>query len=80
MKLLAVLFLFVFVQASLAFGQEEKEEFTIVKELKHTPVISQGRTGTCWSFATTSFLESEVMRMGFSENDFSEMFFVNYNY
>ncbi|MGE5804686.1 MAG: peptidase C1, partial [Ignavibacteria bacterium] len=22
--------------------------------------VSQGRTGTCWSFSTTSFLESEV--------------------
>jgi bleomycin hydrolase len=80
MKLLSVLFLFVLLATSTVFAQEEKEEFTIVKELKHTPVISQGRTGTCWSFATTSFLESEVMRMGFPETDFSEMFFVNYNY
>lgn len=57
-----------------------KEKFKIVKEVKHTPVISQGRTGTCWSFATTSFLESEIMRKGFPETDLSEMFFVRYNY
>jgi bleomycin hydrolase len=25
--------------------------------------VSQGRTGTCWSFSTTSFLESEVYRI-----------------
>lgn len=80
MKLLMLLFLTVFVSTSTVFAQEEKEEFTILKELKHTPVISQGRTGTCWSFATTSFIESEVMRMGFPETNFSEMFFVNYNY
>ena len=48
--------------------QEEKELFTIEKEIKHLPVISQGNTGTCWSFATASFLESEIIRMGFPEN------------
>lgn len=79
MKLLSVLFVIVF-SFSIAFAEEEKEEFTIVKEVKHTPVISQGRTGTCWSFATTSFLESEIMRKGFEETDLSEMFFVHYNY
>ena len=57
-----------------------QDEFTIVKELKHTPVISQGSTGTCWSFATTSFLESEIMRKGFQETDLSEMYFVNLAY
>jgi len=66
--------------ATIGFSQTENEVFTITKEIKHTPVISQGSTGTCWSFATTSFLESEIMRMGFPETDLSEMFFVNYAY
>lgn len=66
--------------ATTVFSQDENEVFTIEKEVKHTPVISQGRTGTCWSFATTSFLESEIMRMGYPETDLSEMFFVHYNY
>lgn len=57
-------------------AQENQENFQIVKELKHTPVINQGSTGTCWSFATTSFLESEIMRKGFAETDLSEMYFV----
>jgi bleomycin hydrolase len=39
-----------------------------------TPVISQDRTGTCWSYATTSFLESELIRMGKDEIDLSEMY------
>lgn len=56
--------------------QKEKEPCSIEFELKHTPVISQGSTGTCWSFATTSFLESEIMRKGFPETDLSEMYFV----
>lgn len=78
-KLLSLLFLFTLATATL-LAQEEKENFTLVKELKHTPVISQGRTGTCWSFATTSFLESELMRMGKPETKLSEMFFVQHNY
>ena len=62
------------------FAQEVKEEFTIVKEIKHLPVISQGSTGTCWSFTTTSFLESEIIRKGYPETDLSEMFFVYHGY
>ena len=61
-------------------AQEEKEVFTIEKEIKHLPVINQGSTGTCWSFATTSFLESEIIRKGFAETDLSEMYFVYYGY
>ncbi len=82
MKLLVLLLGFVFAFTTNVFAEEEgeKEVFTIEKELKHTEVISQGRTGTCWSFATTSFLESEIMRLGFPETKLSEMFFVNYNY
>ncbi|MCY1721013.1 hypothetical protein OU798_11715 [Prolixibacteraceae bacterium Z1-6] len=80
MKLFSLLFLSVFALTSAVVGQDEKEAFTIVKKLEHTPVISQGRTGTCWSFATTSFLESEIMRKGFPETKLSEMYFVHYNY
>jgi len=80
MKLLSLLFVLVLVTANTVFGEGENEKFTITKELAHTPVISQGRTGTCWSFATTSFLESEIIRKGYPETKLSEMFFVNYNY
>jgi len=62
------------------FAQEEKEVFLIEKEIKHLPVLSQGSTGTCWSFATTSFLESEIIRKGLPVTDLSEMYFVYYGY
>src|SRR5690554_359558 len=55
-------------------------EFTIETVIDHFPVIDQGSTGTCWSFATTSFLESEILRKGFPETDLSEMFFVYHTY
>ncbi len=48
-------------------------EFTVMKNLEATPVQSQGRTGTCWSFSALSFLESELMRMGKGKHELSEM-------
>jgi aminopeptidase C len=59
---------------------EEGYKFTTVIDLKATPVRNQSRTGSCWSFATTSFIESELLRLGKGEYDLSEMFIVRYNY
>ncbi len=39
---------------------QSKEEF---KYFWHNEPVSQGNTGTCWSFSTTSFFESEVYRL-----------------
>ena len=64
-------------------AQEKKDssyQFTLVKELPHTSVKDQFRTGTCWSFASSSFIESELLRMGKPEVDLSEMFLVNHCY
>ncbi len=65
-------------------AQEKKDssgyKFTLVKELPHTPVKDQFRTGTCWSFADCSFIESELLRIGKPEVDLSEMFLVNHCY
>ncbi len=59
---------------------EEEFIFEPVAEIKATSVKNQARTNTCWCFATTSFIESELMRMGKGEYDLSEMFIVRYNY
>jgi bleomycin hydrolase len=55
-------------------------KFKNVREIKNTPVENQQATGTCWSFATTSFIESELIRMGKDALDLSEMYFVRYAY
>ena len=59
---------------------DEGYKFTPVVELKATTVKNQASTGTCWCFATTSFIESELLRMGKGEYDLSEMFIVRENY
>jgi bleomycin hydrolase len=49
-------------------------QFTLVKNLPCTPVKDQYRSGTCWSFSTISYLESELLRTGKGEYDLSDMF------
>ncbi len=49
-------------------------EFQDVIDVERLPVISQDITGTCWSFSTSSFLESEIIRLTGKKIDLSEMF------
>jgi bleomycin hydrolase len=46
----------------------------------HLPPVRQDNTGTCWSFAATSLLESELRRQGKTEVKLSEMFTVYWEY
>ncbi|RMA58912.1 C1 family peptidase [Ulvibacter antarcticus] len=66
--------------ASLSLFAQDAYQFTEVIDLEATPVISQGRTGTCWSFSTSSFLESEIMRITGKQIDLSEMYTVRNTY
>lgn len=52
-------------------------EFKTVKELPISSVKNQHRSSTCWCFSTLSYFESELMRLGKGEMDFSEAFVVN---
>ncbi|OIO99692.1 MAG: hypothetical protein AUJ97_08600 [Bacteroidetes bacterium CG2_30_32_10] len=54
--------------------------FTLEKLLKTTTVKDQQQSSTCWSFATISFIETELIRMGKGEFDLSEMFIVHNTY
>jgi bleomycin hydrolase len=58
----------------------EKFVFTKVIDLPATPVKDQAASGTCWSFATTSFIESELLRTTKDTFDISEMFFARKAY
>jgi len=48
--------------------------------LFHFPPVRQDTTGTCWSFATISFLETELVRLGKEKAKLSEMFVAYYEY
>ena len=51
-------------------------QFTPIVQLDATPVENQGSSGTCWSYSTSAFLESEMIRMGKKPVDLSEMYIV----
>ncbi|MEA3496649.1 MAG: C1 family peptidase [Bacteroidota bacterium] len=59
---------------------DAQSEFKIVKEVKTTSVKNQQQAGTCWAYATISFLETELLRMDKGEFDLSEMYVVNKAY
>ncbi len=70
-----------------AFAQEKTNKksseykFTTVKNIESTPVQNQGKTGTCWTFSSLSFFESELIRMGKGKDfNLSEMFVVRNAY
>ena len=62
------------------YAQESGYQFTDVVTQKVTSVKNQASTGTCWCFATGSFMEAELIRMGKGEHDLSEMFIVRQKY
>ena len=56
---------------------KSKDEF---KSYWYNDPVSQGRTGTCWCFSTTSYLESEVYRLHQKKVKLSEMYTVYWEY
>ncbi len=55
---------------------EPPYKFTTEVEYPRTAVKNQGSSSTCWSYSTTSFLESEMQRIGKPETELSVMFTV----
>lgn len=55
-------------------------QFTTIHDVEATTVKNQGRSGTCWSYATSSFLESELLRQDGNEVNLSEMYTVRQVY
>ncbi len=70
-----------FLWTSVAYVQTpDPYEFRPMKLLPATSVKNQEQTGTCWSFAATSLLESELLRQGKDTHDLSEMYTVRWVY
>lgn len=71
-----------FVIGILSFQASYCQTYVFKDEIKldALPVISQDKTGTCWSYSTTSFLESEIIRKTGKHIDLSEMYPVKQSY
>jgi bleomycin hydrolase len=71
-------FVFYFGITSEIFAQsgEPVAKLISIKQNEYTPVKNQANTGTCWSFSTTSLIESQTIKAGRGELDLSEMFTV----
>jgi len=57
----------------------EVKGYRIIKLIPTSPIKDQQGSSVCWSFATTSFMETEALRMGKNPVVLSPMFFVLQN-
>jgi aminopeptidase C len=78
-KIIRISLLFMLVTAY-AGGQTTGYTFTMKKELACTPVKNQSSTSTCWCFSGIALYESELLRMGKTSYDLSEMYIVRHTY
>jgi bleomycin hydrolase len=62
------------------FGMDLPKSITEFNSYWYNEPVSQGNTGTCWCFSTTSFFESEVYRLHSLEVKLSEMYTVYWEY
>lgn len=53
---------------------KESFQFSEIINLATTTVKNQGSSGTCWSYCTNSFLESEMIRLGKEPVELSQIF------
>ena len=81
-KFTSILFTLMFGCALFAGAQNTAGgyKFTETKRLPYTSVKDQARAGTCWSWSTVSFFESEMMRMGKDSVSLSAMYVVRHAY
>lgn len=61
-------------------GLDLPNDPTLYKTVWSNPTESQGNAGTCWSFSTTSFYESEVLRQHGKKVEISEIYSAYYEY
>ena len=53
---------------------KKKFIFTDIINIENTSVKNQASSGTCWSYSTNSFLESEMIRKGKPKVDLAELY------
>ena len=61
-------------EANKSDNAPKKFVFTKIINLENTYVKNQASSGTCWSYSTNSFLESEMMRMGKNPVELAQLY------
>jgi bleomycin hydrolase len=61
-------------------GMELPNNIDLYKKEWYNEPISQGNTGTCWCFSTTSYFESEIYRLTKQKVKLSEIYTVYWEY
>ena len=77
--LLAIAMLFA-ISAQAQKKEKPVYQFTDDVEVPHTIVQNQAKSGTCWCFAGTGFVEAEILRKYDATLNLSEMYFVRWAY
>jgi len=80
MKRLNLLLIILLVSLSLSSFAQKHPDFEITKQCKTSEIKNQQRAGTCWSYATLSFIESEMLRTNNKEFNLSEIYYARYAY
>ena len=62
------------IEANKTSDTGRKFKFTPMIDLETTAVKNQGSSGTCWSYSTNSFLESEMVKKGKTPIPLSEIY------
>ncbi len=78
MRYIITLFIFILL-GSEVFSQRVHEFIDLIK-IPATPLNDQQGSGTCWSFASCSFIESEAIRLGKDPITLSPMYYVTPTY
>ncbi|WP_299834625.1 C1 family peptidase [uncultured Tenacibaculum sp.] len=65
---------------SLNLNSQHEKHFKTIYKIESSPLKDQQSSGTCWSFATTSFIETEAIRLGKPSISLSPMFYVHPTY
>ena len=80
MKRLNLILTILLVTVTLSSFAQKHPDFEITKQCKTSEIKNQERAGTCWSYATVSFIESEMLRTNNREFDLSEIYYARCAY
>lgn len=64
------------VNITIASFAQSSTDFDTIFKVKSSALKNQQSSGTCWSFATTSFIETEAIRLGKESVPLSPIFYV----